>query len=103
LFSSKSRDFGAFFFSQNRLYECPIGIILCHQVVKRIVFLKQKKMGEFWIFVSNVNLTNCSKFFDIKKFKNKIKIPFSKMTLNTCQSEWKNICTSATQTLLKIT
>jgi hypothetical protein len=37
-------------------------------------------MGEFWLFISNVNLTNCSKFFfDIKKIKNKIKkSPFHK-------------------------
>jgi hypothetical protein len=44
---------------------------------KNCVF-KIKKMGEFWIFVPNVNLTNCSKFFDITQFKKiKIKIPLS--------------------------
>jgi hypothetical protein len=57
-------------FSPNPLYECHWNYSLSHQVVRRILFyfLKQKK-GEFWTFVPNVNLTNCSKFFDIKKIK----------------------------------
>jgi hypothetical protein len=45
---------------------------------KKIVFLKPRKKGEFWTFVPNVNLTNCSNFFDIKQFfKNKKKFPLS--------------------------
>lgn len=35
-------------------------------------------MGEFWIFIFNVNLTNCSNFFNIKKLKKKKKSPFHK-------------------------
>jgi len=75
LFSSKSRDFGALF-SQNPLYECHWNYSLSHQVVRRIVFLEQK-MGEFWIFVPNVNLTNCFKIFLITKFIKEKKIPLS--------------------------